>query len=312
MLENIKLKEKMGRNEWTLALGMFLNISLIGLFFLIAHGLSWPYIIGGWCLIVWYFWYLPMITIPIGHKGVPIFLGARQEGFYLNEGRNWILPPPFMSYQAVDVREDVLPVKDFECFTHDKILVHVDAAIYFRINDPFKALSVQEHIINEGLIELVETVLRSSISTKDSEDILTAYQQTLNGMRDDLQIAADQKADEWGIDVRNVKVPNIKFSKELIQELEKMKREQAQKAGEEVELNFVRKQIKQMSRDTGLKPKEAREVVLAERGKLPLTKNIQEHEFNVSSELADVLAHIAELFGKKSSSKRGGSGGGTS
>lgn len=243
-----------------------------------------------------YFGYWGLRMIDVGYRGVLLIFGERRESLIFKEGYYWIFPYPFMDIDAIDVREDIIEVSNFEAITKDNFRVRVaSAAIRFKIANPFKSLSIKIDVIKGSFDELVGNVLRVSIRKENMDKVLGEFE---DGKKD-LEQAATDISKDWGIEIVDIIVAPITLPEEVIKDLEKVGREKIQKEGEKIELDSLRERTKEFVTDPDLhfSPQEAREAVQIGQGKI--TKTIREEKITLSQETAALLANTMEkIFGK--------------
>ncbi len=123
----------------------------------------------------------------------------------LNPGLNLIIP--FFERVAEDysLREQTIDIPAQQCQTADGISTSVDAIMYWRIIDAYKAFySVQS--LRESLESLVQTILRDRIGEMALEETFSS--------RDDINRKVlkevDQVTSTWGVKVTRVEIQEIK------------------------------------------------------------------------------------------------------
>lgn len=103
--------------------------------------------------------------------------------------------------RVVDLRLVTLDVPKQGIITRDNVTVDVDAVIYFRVDDPSRAiLKVEDYITASRLLS--QTTLRDVIGQVDFDDVLT-HRDELNKR---LQAILDEATNPWGIKVTAVSI----------------------------------------------------------------------------------------------------------
>jgi len=246
-----------------------------------------PYSYGVEIIIIGYFGVGGLIYIPIAFKGVPLFLGGRIKRATLSEGWNWILPRPLMNSENVDVKEHTSNPGPITVISQNRVRVTADATIQWAIINPYNSLSIGMKVIEEGMDDLIKQVLRAQIAKKTDEEAISMHEE----LRNAIENAADKKAIDWGIDIRNILITDIGLEEEVMKDYERTKREERQRDAEIIELNHVRERIQEL-KDMGFSLERAQEIVQTERGKVK--KDIQEKLYGLSGGVAkDIAAKAA-------------------
>lgn len=106
--------------------------------------------------------------------------------------------------QRVPVQTHVLGVPSQGSITRDNVTVGVDAVVYFRVEDPVKAIiNVDDYF--GAVSQVAQTSLRSVIGRVDL-DTLLADRQRING---ELRAVIDAPTEDWGVRVDRVEIKDI-------------------------------------------------------------------------------------------------------
>jgi regulator of protease activity HflC (stomatin/prohibitin superfamily) len=115
-----------------------------------------------------------------------------------------IIIPVFQRLVKVDVRIKAVDVPDQEAITKDNIPVKINAVIYFRVNDPAKAvIEVEDFFYAVG--QLAQTTMRNAVGEVKLDELLANKQQ----VSDNIRKVVDKVSDAWGIDVQSVELKDI-------------------------------------------------------------------------------------------------------
>src|SRR5690348_5336401 len=108
--------------------------------------------------------------------------------------------------RKVNVQIVTMPIPSQEGITRDNVTVRVDAVVYFRVEDPMKALiDVQNY---RYAVELVaQTSLRSIIGKSELDDLLSNREQLHRG----LELLIDSPALGWGIHIDRVEIKDVQL-----------------------------------------------------------------------------------------------------
>ncbi|AJF59718.1 MAG: SPFH domain-containing protein [Candidatus Diapherotrites archaeon] len=157
-------------------------------------------------------------------RGVKFTLG--RFGGIMGPGLN-ILFPIIQSYRKIDLRVKTVDVPKQEVMTQDNVPVRVNAVVYFKVEDPAKAvLKIEDYMYATS--QYAQTALRDVLGEASLDNVLTK--------RDELAVKikniADKETDAWGIDVTAVKMQDIELP-------DNMKRTMAKQAEAEREKRAV-------------------------------------------------------------------------
>ena len=104
----------------------------------------------------------------------------------------------------VSIQTIVLDVPSQGTITRDNVTIGVDAVVYFRVDDPVKALINVENYL-QATSQVAQTSLRSVIGRADL-DTLLSDRQRING---ELRAVIDAPTEDWGISVDRVEIKDI-------------------------------------------------------------------------------------------------------
>jgi len=174
------------------------------------------------------------------------FSGVRQPG--LN-----IIIPILQKLEVVDTRVKTVDIPKQEVMTKDNVPVMVNAVIYFRIQDPEKAvLNVEDYMYATS--KYGQTSLRNVAGEATLDELLSERQKLADRLRE----IVDTATDPWGIDVTMIELQDIELPENLKRtmakqaEAEREKRATIIKAeGEVVASNNLAKAAKKLSESSG-------------------------------------------------------------
>jgi regulator of protease activity HflC (stomatin/prohibitin superfamily) len=112
---------------------------------------------------------------------------------------------PFIDrMQKVNLQIITMPVPAQEGITRDNVTVRVDAVIYFKVVDPFKAaVDVEDYTLAVG--QVAQTSLRSIIGKSELDDLLTNRERLNEG----LEVMIDSPAVDWGVHIDRVEIKDV-------------------------------------------------------------------------------------------------------
>ncbi len=142
-----------------------------------------------------------------------------ERGVVFQLGRFWqvkgpgliLLIPVIQQMVRVDLRTVVLDVPPQDVITRDNVSVKVNAALYFRVLDPQKAIiQVEDFLVATS--QLAQTTLRAVLGKHELDELLAEREQ-LNG---DIRHVLDAQTDAWGIKVANVEIKHVDLNESMV------------------------------------------------------------------------------------------------
>jgi regulator of protease activity HflC (stomatin/prohibitin superfamily) len=106
--------------------------------------------------------------------------------------------------QKVNLQIITLPVPAQDGITCDNVTVRVDAAVYYRVIDPFRvAVDVQDY--GSAILQVAQASLRSIIGKSELDDLLSNRE----GLNQGLELMIDSPAAEWGVHIDRVQIKDV-------------------------------------------------------------------------------------------------------
>ena len=140
------------------------------------------------------------------------FTGIRGPGLI-------VLIPGIEQMRRVDLRTVTLDIPGQDIISKDNVTISVNGVVYFRVEDPEKAIiAVENYLLATG--QIAQTTLRSVVGQFELDDILQKRAQ-ING---ELQNILDEQTEPWGVKVSAVELKAI----DLPPEMQKAMAKQAQ------------------------------------------------------------------------------------
>jgi regulator of protease activity HflC (stomatin/prohibitin superfamily) len=115
-----------------------------------------------------------------------------------------IVIPAMERTVLVTLRVETADIQPQDVITKDNVTVRVEAAVFFKVIDPAKAV-VEIYDYRHAILRIAQTTLRAALSQHDLDDLL-AHQETVN---DQLKLRIDEATEEWGVQVVAVETKNI-------------------------------------------------------------------------------------------------------
>jgi regulator of protease activity HflC (stomatin/prohibitin superfamily) len=128
---------------------------------------------------------------------------ARQPGLAL-------MIPIVDRMRKINVQIVTLPVPAQEGITRDNVSVKVDAVVYFRVDDPIKAL-IEVQNYQFAVAQVAQTSLRSIIGKSELDDLLSNREQLHRG----LELLIDSPALGWGIHIDRVEIKDVQLPESM-------------------------------------------------------------------------------------------------
>src|SRR4051794_33706872 len=112
---------------------------------------------------------------------------------------------PFVDrMRKVPVQTTVLAVPTQNAITRDNVTVDVDAVVYFRVNDPVRAVvNVDDYL--RATSQVSQTSLRSVIGRAELDTLLSDR----DVINDELKAVIDAPTEEWGVAIDRVEIKDI-------------------------------------------------------------------------------------------------------
>ena len=127
----------------------------------------------------------------------------------LKPGFRWIIPL-VETIQIVDIRVITINIVSQEVMTEDNVPCSIDGVVFFKINDPEKAvLEVEEYKF--AITQLSQAALRDVCGKVELDTILSKREEMGNNIK---QIVEDETS-EWGIDIIDVKIKDIQLPENM-------------------------------------------------------------------------------------------------
>jgi len=135
-------------------------------------------------------------------RGVVFRLGRAQE--QVRQPGLTMLVPFADRMTKVNVQVVTLPVPAQDGITRDNVTVKVDAVVYFRVVDPWRAaVVVQDYRF--AISQVAQTSLRSIIGKSEMDDLLSNREKLNQG----LELMMDSPAAGWGIEIDRVEIKDV-------------------------------------------------------------------------------------------------------
>jgi regulator of protease activity HflC (stomatin/prohibitin superfamily) len=165
-----------------------------------------PYIIGGVVLIILF---LSGFRIAQEYERAVVFRLGRYQSVR-GPGLYWIIPLGIEWQRKVDMRTITINVEPQETITKDSVTIKVNAVLWYRITEPFKAvLEVADY--GEAVYQVALTSLRNIIGQHMLDEVLKERDK----INEKLRGIVDQATDPWGVQVEMVEMKDVEIPQQM-------------------------------------------------------------------------------------------------
>lgn len=127
----------------------------------------------------------------------------------LNPGFRWIIPV-IETIQKVDIRVITINIVSQEVMTEDNVPCSIDGVVFFKINNPEKAvLEVEEY--DFAITQLSQAALRDVCGKVELDTILSKREE----MGKNIKAIVELETAQWGIDILDVKIKDIQLPENM-------------------------------------------------------------------------------------------------
>lgn len=127
----------------------------------------------------------------------------------LNPGFRWIIPI-VETVNIVDIRVITINIDSQEVMTEDNVPCSIDGVVFFKIDDPEKAvLEVEEYKF--AIMQLAQAALRDVCGKVELDTILSKREE----MGKNIKTIVEKETQEWGIVIIDVKIKDIQLPENM-------------------------------------------------------------------------------------------------
>jgi Membrane protease subunits, stomatin/prohibitin homologs len=127
----------------------------------------------------------------------------------LNPGFRWIIPI-VETVNIVDIRVITINIDSQEVMTEDNVPCSIDGVVFFKIDDPEKAvLEVEEYKF--AIMQLAQAALRDVCGKVELDTILSKREE----MGKNIKTIVEKETQEWGIIIIDVKIKDIQLPENM-------------------------------------------------------------------------------------------------
>ena len=131
------------------------------------------------------------------------FVGVRGPGLIF-------IIPGLEKMMKIDLRVVTMDVPTQDIITKDNVSMKLNGVVYFRVNNPEKAV-IQVENFYHATAQISQTTLRSVAGQYELDDLLSSREE----INDRLQIILDELTEPWGVKVTNVELKAIDLPEEM-------------------------------------------------------------------------------------------------
>src|SRR5580704_16743658 len=166
------------------------------------------------------FWIIPVVVVAIYLVSSIKILSEYERGVIFRLGRVLAQPKgpgvalvfaPIDRMVRISLRIEAMEVPPQDVITRDNVTVKVNAAVYFRVIDPTKAVIEVTNFLY-ATSQLSQTSLRSVLGEVDLDSLLSQREKI--NLR--LQGVLDQQTGPWGVKVTLVEVKQVDLPEQMI------------------------------------------------------------------------------------------------
>src|SRR5689334_12504494 len=142
------------------------------------------------------------IRIVREYQRVVVFRLGRLRG---QRGPGLVLIIPFVERTRwVNLQIDTADIPPQDLITKDNVTIRVEAAVFFRVVDPVRAV-VAINDYKHGVLRIAQTTLRTTLGQHDLDNLL-ANQGVINDL---LKQIIDSATEAWGVNVVKVETKDV-------------------------------------------------------------------------------------------------------
>jgi len=127
----------------------------------------------------------------------------------LSPGIKWIIPI-VETIQIVDIRVITSNIESQEVMTEDNVPCSIDGVVFFKVNDPEKAILEVEQF-DYAITQLAQAALRDVCGKVELDTILSKREEMGKNIKD----IVEEETKEWGIEIMDVKIKDIQLPENM-------------------------------------------------------------------------------------------------
>ncbi|MHA1729782.1 MAG: slipin family protein [Promethearchaeota archaeon] len=153
-------------------------------------------------------WLLSGIKVALEYERFVVFRLGRYKRT-IGPGVIYVLPL-FERVRKVDLRIITQDIPRQEIITKDNIPVLANTVVYFKVERPHDAIIKIENYVY-AVRQYTQAALRDVVGNMELDEILTQRDKIANDIRN----IVDNETNDWGIDIKSIKIQEIELPAEL-------------------------------------------------------------------------------------------------
>jgi regulator of protease activity HflC (stomatin/prohibitin superfamily) len=141
-------------------------------------------------------------------RGVVFRFGRARDG--IRQPGLAFLIPLVDRMRKVNVQVVTMPIPSQEGITRDNVSVQVDAVVYFRVDDPRRAI-VEVQNYRFAVEQVAQTSLRSIIGKSELDDLLSSREKLHEG----LELLLEVPSMGWGVHIDRVEIKDVQLPESM-------------------------------------------------------------------------------------------------
>ena len=133
--------------------------------------------------------------------------------------------PIFQFFKKVDILTKAVDFPENKAITKDNVSVKINAVVYYRVNDPGKAICEVEDFYY-AVSQLAQTTMRNIVGSVTLDELLSEREK----ISTDICSVIDKATDAWGIKVENVELKDVSLPEEMKRVIAKVAEAEREKA----------------------------------------------------------------------------------
>ncbi|OGI21921.1 MAG: hypothetical protein A2808_02100 [Candidatus Moranbacteria bacterium RIFCSPHIGHO2_01_FULL_55_24] len=202
--------------------------------------------------------------VKIAHRGIPIFLGRREEKKIFREGWCWHWPEPLGKVLEVSIEKRNLDINPSEVLDKEGLPITVNISLTYKVESISLFLNVEDPV---KLLQLeAEDQIRDDVADMPYDDLAKKRQDFANNLQEKLQKQMEKTG--TGILICDIQIAGIRLPEKLEAAKTKIAEEKAEADSDMADTATLARQVKHLMEAGGgnLSVQEALAAVQASRG----------------------------------------------
>lgn len=189
----------------------------------ITSGLPIYFVLAGFLILVAIVTFFPRWLFLRDYQRSVLFRFGRFIGV---KGPGWFFFIPHVdSFELIDLRTQTLDIEPQEVITNDNVMLKIDAMIYYRVVDAYKAI-VEVKDFQSAVKKLIHAQIRNVVGKMALDEVITKTEEINQALYHILQDVSQ----EWGIKTVKVEIESIELPPEIVKALHERRAAEEHKA----------------------------------------------------------------------------------